>query len=75
MASPKFSFTFITQQEYDDRRKASAVAATTTEFKLPGKPPCTISVPVGVVSKLKKKNEIHAFTEQEFRIYRLNTSK
>jgi hypothetical protein len=57
MALPKFSFTVfftvITQEEFDDRRKATALAATTAA--LPAKPPRKFSAPVGVVSKLKKK--------------------
>jgi hypothetical protein len=58
MASPKFYFIFITPQEFENRRKASAVAATTAALPLTGaarKPPRKFSAPVGVVSKLKKK--------------------
>jgi hypothetical protein len=54
MASPIFSFTFITPREFENRRKASAVTATTAA--LPGKPPRKFSAPVGVVSRLKKKS-------------------
>jgi hypothetical protein len=54
MALPKFSFTVITQEELDARRKEAAVAAT--KAALHAKPPRQFSAPVGVVSKLKKKS-------------------
>ncbi len=60
MALPKWSFTVITQEEFDARRKATAVAATTAA--LPAKPPRQFSAPVGVVSKLKKKTESFSST-------------
>jgi hypothetical protein len=53
MALPKLSFTIITQEEFDARRKEEAVAATTAA--LPAQPPRQFSAPVVVVSKLKKK--------------------
>jgi hypothetical protein len=59
MASPKFSNTFITPQEFESCRNASAEAATTAS--LPAvpvtacKPPRKFSAPVGVVTKVKKK--------------------
>jgi hypothetical protein len=55
MGLTKFSFTVITQEEFDDRRKATALAATTAV--LPAKLPRKFSAPVGLVSKLKKETE------------------
>jgi hypothetical protein len=55
MAVSKFSFTVITQDEFDDHRKATALAATTAV--LSAKPPCMFAAPVGVVSKLKQETE------------------
>ncbi len=56
MALTKLSFTVITQEEFDNHRKAAALAATTAA--LPAKPARKFSAPVGVVSKLKKETEL-----------------
>jgi hypothetical protein len=62
MASPKFSFTFITPQEFENCRKASAVGAATASLPVDPvtacKPPRKFSAPVCVVSKLKKKEPL-----------------
>ena len=60
MASHKFSFIVVTPEEYENCQKAeeSARAATTASLPVTGaacKPPRKLSVPVSVVSKLKKK--------------------
>jgi hypothetical protein len=68
MAPPKFSFTVITPQIFENRRKASAVAATTVA--LPGKPPRNFSAPVGVVSKLKEKNESLAISSHDSTLHK-----
>jgi hypothetical protein len=60
MASPKFSLIFVTPQEFKKCRKASAEAATIASLPVTGatcKLPRKFSAAVGVVSKLKKKNE------------------
>ncbi len=62
MASPKYSFIFVTPEEFENCRKASGGAATTASLPVTGRgaacqPPRTFSAPVGVMSKLKKKNE------------------
>jgi hypothetical protein len=62
MASPKFSFTFITPQEFENCSKARAEAATTSSLSVNPvtacKPPRKFSDSVGVVSKLKKKEPL-----------------
>jgi hypothetical protein len=60
MASPKFYFIFVTPEKFENCRKASDGAATTASLPVTGaacKPPRKFSAPVGVVCKLKKKNE------------------
>jgi hypothetical protein len=57
MASPKFYFIFVTPEEFEN---CNAEAATTASLPVTGaacKPPRKFSVPAGVVSQLKKKNE------------------
>jgi hypothetical protein len=59
MASPKFSFVFVTPEEFENHCKASDGAASTASLPVTGaacKPPRKYSAPVGVVSKLKKKS-------------------
>jgi hypothetical protein len=58
MASPNFSPIFVTQQEFENRRKDSAVAAATAALPVTGaacKPPRKFSAPVRVMSKPKEK--------------------
>ena len=58
MALPKFSFTAISQEEFDARLKERAVAATTAA--LPAQPPRRFTVAYGVpgvVPKIKKKSD------------------
>ncbi len=59
MASPKLSFIFVTPEEFENCRKASAEAATTASLPVTVtacKHPRFLAL-VGVVSKLKKTNE------------------
>jgi hypothetical protein len=62
MASPKISCTFITPLEYENGRMARAEAATTASVPVypvtACKPPRRFSAPVGVVSKLKKREPL-----------------
>ncbi len=63
MASPKFSFIFVTPEEFENCRKASDGVAATASLPVTDaayKPPRKFSAPVGVVSKLKKRNESRA---------------
>jgi hypothetical protein len=57
MSLPNFPFTFITPQEIENCRKAGAEAATTLSADpvTACKPSRKFSAPVGVVTKLKKK--------------------
>ena len=68
MASPKYSFIFVTPEEFENCRTASDGAATTASWPVTGaacQPPRTFSAPVGVMSKLKKKNESLAISSHD----------
>ena len=61
MASHNFSFIVVTPEEFENRMKADECARAATAASLPVtgaacKAPRKFSAPVGVVSKLKKKN-------------------
>jgi hypothetical protein len=74
MASPKFSFTIITPQEFENCRKASAEAATTASLPVDPvtscKPPRKFSAPVGVVTRLKKTKEPSATSSHDSTLHK-----
>jgi hypothetical protein len=71
MALHNFSFIVVTPEEFENCHRASAeVASTPSLDSLPVtsatcKPPSKFSAPVGVVSKLKKKNESLAISSHD----------